>query len=572
MKAGETTLQKLLNTSRQFVVPIFQRNYSWDKKQCKQLWEDILRASKFSSGKTHFIGSIVYIDMGTPAGRPQQLLLIDGQQRIATLSLLLCALRDYVKDNEVATNIVKVSKLNNQFLFNLDEIAEDSYKLVLNTFDRATYVNLLERNSVNELNDNLSLKIVACYEFFYHSLSQINTLKLSLDDIFRGILNLSLVSISLDKNADNPQLIFESMNSTGKDLSQSDLLRNYLLMDLSLVEQNRLYKTYWKVMEKAFDQEDLTKFDYFIRDFLTIKLGKICKINDIYESFKKYYTDVEGSLTKEGILKELFIYAGYYTAIVLNRESDKDLKNLWMEFKAIDSHVAYPFLLELYRDYSEGKLNKLDFYKIVKMTINFIVRRLICELPTNSLNKIFAVFYDKIDKKDYLNSVCKIYVLYVDYKRFPTDYEVREKLRLKDVYHFRLKNYFLERLENYHHKEPIELKNNYSIEHILPQSDDLNSDWQKMLGKDWRQIQEIYLHTLGNLTLTGYNSEMKNKSFNDKLNGEKGFRYSHLQLNKYISSCDFWNEETIKERTNLLTDLVLKIWSYPEFCLCDKKI
>lgn len=562
MKAGEATLQKILNTSRQFIIPIFQRNFSWEKKQFKQLWTDIQRASKFTRERTHFIGSIVYIDMGTPAGRPQQLMLIDGQQRLTTLSLLLCALKRYVQKNDVETNLIKTKKIDNQFLLNSDEMGDDKYKLLLNAQDRETYIKLLEQTEFTV--NTPSKRIMNCYEYFYQQIEKCSD---DLNSIFLGILNLSLVAISLDKDKDNPQLIFESMNSTGKDLAQSDLLRNYLLMDLSTKEQNRLYTTYWKPMEDAFGQYAyLEKFDYFIRDFLTIKQnnGRICKVNDVYEQFKRYY--IEQNLTKEDILKEIFIYAKYYAAIELDREKDKDLRMYWRQIRMIDCHVAYPFFLQLYHDYEQKNLAKEDFILIIKTTISYIVRRAICEIPTNSLNKTFAVFYNKINKQDYVNSVLKEYILKTAYRAFPTDYEVREKLQTKDIYHFRLKNYLLEMLENYYHKEPIDImRDNYTIEHIMPQSPELNTTWQKMLGENWREVQKIYLHTLGNLTLTGYNSEMGNKSFEEKLNGENGFKHSHLKLNQYVASCEAWNKKSIQQRTSLLTDLILKIWSYPVF-------
>ena len=562
MKAGEATLQKILNTSRQFIIPIFQRSFSWEKKQFKQLWTDIQRASKFTRERTHFIGSIVYIDMGTPAGRPQQLMLIDGQQRLTTLSLLLCALKRYVQKNNVETNLIKTKKIDNQFLLNSDEMGDDKYKLLLNAQDRETYIKLLEQTEFTV--NTPSKRIMNCYEYFYQ---QIEKCADDLNSIFLGFLNLSLVAISLDKDKDNPQLIFESMNSTGKDLAQSDLLRNYLLMDLSTKEQNRLYTTYWKPMEDAFGQYAyLEKFDYFIRDFLTIKQnnGRICKVNDVYEQFKRYY--IEQNLTKEDILKEIFIYAKYYAAIELDREKDKDLRMYWHQIRMIDCHVAYPFFLQLYHDNEQKNLAKEDFILIIKTTISYIVRRAICEIPTNSLNKTFAVFYNKINKQDYVNSVLKEYILKTAYRAFPTDYEVREKLQTKDIYHFRLKNYLLEMLENYYHKEPIDIvRDNYTIEHIMPQSPELNMTWQKMLGENWREVQKIYLHTLGNLTLTGYNSEMGNKSFEEKLNGENGFKHSHLKLNQYVASCEAWNKKSIQQRTSLLTDLILKIWSYPVF-------
>ncbi|WP_270520779.1 DUF262 domain-containing protein [Megamonas funiformis] len=568
MQAGETTLNKLLNTSRQFIVPIFQRNYSWQKNQYEQLWFDILRASKFKEKQNHFIGSIVYIDMGTPAGRPQQLLLIDGQQRLTTISILLCAIKDYVQKFNLETKLINLAKIKNQFLYNSDEIYEDRYKLLLNVQDKETYIKLID-NTIFTVNKP-AINIIKCYEFFYERIEDFIKQHGQIDEIYAGIFKLSLVSISLDKDSDNPQMIFESMNSTGKDLSQTDLLRNYLLMDLTPEKQTRLYKTYWKPMEELFGEDiyknDVNKFDYFIRDFLTLKsdTGYICKINNVYENFKRYYLD--NNCEKFAVLKDLFTYAKYYACIDLLQENDDELKLYWQEFKKLDSHVVYPFLLKLYDDYSRQILIKEDFKKILQVVISYLWRRAICEIPTNSLSKTFATLYQAVDKEDYVNSVIKAFVFKSSYKRFPSDYEVREKLQTKDIYHFRLRKYLLEALENYYHKEPIDLNTaNYTIEHIMPQNIEHNLSWQQMLGENWQEVHSLYLHTLGNLTITGYNAEMSNKSFWEKVNGESGFKHSHLKLSESIVQCDVWNKKAIQRRTNILTDIILKIWKYPEF-------
>ncbi len=568
LQAGETTLNKLLNTSRQFIVPIFQRNYSWQKSQYEQLWFDILRASKFKEKQNHFIGSIVYIDMGTPAGRPQQLLLIDGQQRLTTISILLCAIKDYVQKFNLETKLINLAKIKNQFLYNSDEIDEDRYKLLLNVQDKETYIKLID-NTIFTVNKPAT-NIIKCYEFFYERIEDFIKQHGQIDEIYAGIFKLSLVSISLDKDSDNPQMIFESMNSTGKDLSQTDLLRNYLLMDLTPEKQTRLYKTYWKPMEELFGEDiyknDVNKFDYFIRDFLTLKsdTGYICKINNVYENFKRYYLD--NNCEKFAVLKDLFTYAKYYACIDLLQENDDELKLYWQEFKKLDSHVVYPFLLKLYDDYSRQILIKEDFKKILQVVISYLWRKAICEIPTNSLSKTFATLYQAVDKEDYVNSIIKAFVFKSSYKRFPSDYEVREKLQTKDIYHFRLRKYLLEALENYYHKEPIDLNTaNYTIEHIMPQNIEHNLSWQQMLGEDWQEVHSLYLHTLGNLTITGYNAEMSNKSFWEKVNGESGFKHSHLKLNESIAQCDVWNKKAIQRRTNILTDIILKIWKYPEF-------
>lgn len=568
MQAGETTLNKLLNTTRQFIVPIFQRNYSWESQQYEQLWLDILRAGSFSEGQNHFIGSIVYMDLGTPAGRPQQLLLIDGQQRLTTISILIYALKSYIKKYKVATDLISLAKLDNQFLYNLDEVAEDRYKLVLNVADKETYMRLIDDNLFTV--STPAKKIVECYQYFWSRIDEYFNLNNNLDNIYLGILKLNLVSISLTKDVDNPQLIFESMNSTGKDLSQMDLLRNYLLMGLSPDEQERLYNVYWKPLEDLFTVEAKTdiqeNFIYFIRDYLTIKQdGTICKLNDVYEVFKRYCGDSE--LFHEDLLKDLYKYAKFYTAMDLLKESDKELYRYWQELKFFDIKAVYPFLLQIYCAYNKGQISKVDFIFTISLTINYLCRRAICGLATNSLGKVFANLYREIDFFSYRNSVIKAYIYKSDYKRFPTDYEVREHLQTKDMYHFSLKYYILLKIENFHHKEPIDLfSHRYTVEHILPQNIDDNIAWQEMLGDNWQEIHTLYVHTLGNLTLTGYNAEMGNKSFKYKVYSSIGFAQSHLKINRMISEYSVWNKQSIQWRTNKLTDVLLKLWEYPNLC------
>ena len=282
----------------------------------------------------------------------------------------------------------------------------------MNVQDKETYIKLID-NTIFTVNKPVT-NIIKCYEFFYERIEDFIKQHGQIDEIYAGIFKLSLVSISLDKDSDNPQMIFESMNSTGKDLSQTDLLRNYLLMDLTPEKQTRLYKTYWKPMEELFGEDiyknDVNKFDYFIRDFLTLKsdTGYICKINNVYENFKRYYLD--NNCEKFAVLKDLFTYAKYYACIDLLQENADELKLYWQEFKKLDSHVVYPFLLNLYDDYSRQILIKEDFKKILQVVISYLWRRAICEIPTNSLSKIFATLYQAVDKDDYVNSVIKAFV------------------------------------------------------------------------------------------------------------------------------------------------------------------
>lgn len=558
MKAGETTLQKLMGGAIQFIVPIYQRTYSWTFKQCNQLWKDVIQITNNEEEMVHFIGSVVYIDLGTPKGRPQQLLLIDGQQRLTTLSLLLCALSRYIEKNRLE-HIINPNKIKNYFLLNNEESGNDKYKILLTEQDKDTFVRIIE--STEKTLHNPSEQMLKNFDFYNNIIAQSGE---SIETIYEGINRLMLVSVALDKTQDNPQLIFESMNSTGKDLSQADLIRNYILMDQPQDMQNRLYNTYWRPMELGFGQQGYTDyFDLFIRDFLTSQnsSGRICKINEVYEAFKQYH---KNGISTEDLLCQVFTYAQYYIRIHLGKEDDKDLKALWNEIRLLDVSVCYPFLMRVYNDYENNVITKSDFIKIIKATISYVVRRVICEIPTNSLNKTFSTFYLKIKKDNYVGSVLAEYVIKDSYRAFPTDDEFKTKFKNKEIYKLRIRNYILESLENINHKEPINIINDgYTIEHIMPQNPNLSVEWRNMLGSNWKEIQKNLLHTIGNLTLTGYNSEMSDKPFNIKQTIEGGFKASHLRLNNSLSDLSKWDESEIIKRAEDLSEQALKIWTYP---------
>lgn len=559
MKAGETSLLKLMNSALQFVVPIYQRTYSWTLKQCNQLWKDIIQITLNRDEKVHFIGSVVYIDLGTPRGRPQQLLLIDGQQRLTTLSLLLCALARHIDENGLGDK-VNSNKIRNYFLLNSDENGIDRYKMVLTEQDKDTFIRILEGTEKTMLNPSERM-----LENFYHFQKIIIDSNESVETIYEGIDRLMLVSVALDKTQDNPQLIFESMNSTGKDLSQADLIRNYILMGQPPHEQDKLYSNYWRPMEQGFGQQGYTDyFDWFMRDFLTSQnnSGRICKINEVYEAFKNYH---KSGVSNEKLLIDVFTYAQYYISIHLGKDKDPELKALWAELRTLDVSVSYPFLMRVYNDYEKAVINKDEFIIIIRATISYVVRRSICDIPTNSLNKTFATFYSKIKPQNYVKSILAEYVIKDSYRSFPTDDEFAEKFATKAIYNMRIKNYILECLENHDHKEPISiLRDGYTIEHIMPQNPDLKSEWKIMLGDNWKELQKSYLHTIGNLTLTGYNSELSDSPFHVKQTIKGGFKDSHLRLNDGIRVLDKWNEEEIIKRAKVLSKKALEIWTYPK--------
>ncbi|MGL5807502.1 MAG: DUF262 domain-containing protein, partial [Xenococcaceae cyanobacterium] len=502
MKATEINLLEFLREPKQFVIPIYQRTYSWTVKQCQQLWNDIVRVAEDETKSGHFLGSVVYIKHGLfHVASLSELLVIDGQQRLTTIFLLLKALGNAIEGSEQKINITR-QKIDNYFLFNTEEEGKARYKLFLTQSDRETFINLIEDR---ELINDSSQRIQENYSFFTN---QINKNSLALNRLYLGISKLIIVDISLDGEQDNPQLIFESLNSTGLDLSQADLIRNYILINLKPNQQTKIYQNYWYPMEKNFGQIGYTEqFDNFMRYYLTVKSksGNLPNIRDIYHDFKNY-VQKHSDVSIEEIVKDIDRYSKYFVCLAFDREKDKNLKSIIADINTLKVDVAYPFLLEVYDDYKNSLINKEEFSEILKIVEIYAFRRAICGIPTNSMNKTFASLSRAIRKNDYLRSVKVAFKNMYSYKRFPDDEEFRRELVVKDIYNFRNRNYLLRKLENYNHaKELVDIEN-YSIEHIMPQNSNLSLQWQKDLGEDWQAIQSKYLHTIGNLTLTGYNS------------------------------------------------------------------
>ncbi|WP_341475955.1 DUF262 and DUF1524 domain-containing protein [Helicobacter pylori] len=371
-----------------------------------------------------------------------------------------------------------------------------------------------------------------------------------------------VVEISLERGKDNPQLIFESMNSTGKDLTQTDLIRNYILMGLEPEKQKIFYNKYWRAMEEDFKQNE-TLFNQFVRHYLTIKTREIPNINKVYEAFKRYQQ--EWGIETEALLQDLQKYCRFFCQIVFKKEADKDKDkdlNKALSFLVdLEMDVVYPLLLELYSDYSDGVLSNQDFISIIALIESYLCRRAVCGLGTNSLNKVFPSFTKKIDKKQYLKSVEKHFGSLKGKQRFPNNDEFKDLLITIDFYHFKKNKYFFERLEDSDTKEPVDTQK-CTIEHIMPQT--LTKEWKRDLGENFQAIHDKYLHTIGNLTLTGYNPEYSNKSFQEKRDMEKGFKQSPLRLNQSLKDLEVFGEKKIEKRANDLADFALKIWTYPK--------
>ncbi|WQZ52060.1 DUF262 and DUF1524 domain-containing protein [Helicobacter pylori] len=545
MEANATTLLNFIkdNQKNQLVIPIYQRVYSWEKEQCKQLWDDIIKVGGDDKMDGHFIGSILYVLDGITHS-DNALLIIDGQQRLTTITLLLTALRDHWSD--------KHKEIENHYLINSDKDGDKKFRLILSESDKDTLLSLIDKDRRKP--SEPSLKIVENFKLFEEWIRK-NTNKL--ETIFKGLEKLMIVEIALEKGKDDPQLIFESMNSKGIELAQTDLIRNYIVMETEVEKQEGFYNKYWRAMEEDFKQNKKL-FDRFVRHYLTIKTGEIPNINKVYAALKDY-RQKEG-IGIEDLLKDLQKYCGYFCRIVFKKEADKDLNEALSFLVDLEMDVIYPLLLELYSDYIDGVLSKQDFIPIIYLTESYLCRRSVCGLGTNSLNKVFPSFTKHIQKDEYFKSLEAHFSDLTEKQRFPNNDEFRNLFITIDFYKFKKREYFFERLENFDTKEPINTKG-LTIEHIMPKT---LTEWEKDLGENFQEIHDKYLHTIGNLTKTGYNTEYSNKSFQEKRDMEKGFKDSPLRLNQSLRNLKSFGEEEIKKRANDLADLALKIWTYPK--------
>jgi uncharacterized protein with ParB-like and HNH nuclease domain/predicted transport protein len=557
MNAVATNLMEFLKKAPQFVIPIYQRPYSWGEKECRQLWNDIMRTGLNDAIPAHFVGSIVYVEKGLyHVTSHSPLLVIDGQQRLTTVMLLIEALSRSLGDSEPQDGF-SAKKLRNYYLLNPLEDGERRYKLVLSQTDKASLMALVDQNSKPR---DYSIRVETNFEFFK---DRIDELKDDLVALCKGLAKLVIVDISLDRVQDNPQLIFESLNSTGRELSQADLIRNFILMGLEPQLQTKLYEQYWRPMEVDFGQEAYaTHFDSFMRHYLTVKTGRIPNIREVYEAFKEHARS-SNMAGVESLVADIRAFAGYYCAMALGAEPDPELKAAFHNIRELKVDVAFPFLLELYHDYTNKVLTKSELLQSARMVESYVFRRAVCGIPTNSLNKTFATFGRALKKDRYLESIQAHFLLLPSYRRFPADDEFKKELQIKDLYNFRSRSYWLRRLENYGRKELVPV-DEYTIEHILPQNENLPAPWKAELGPDWKRIRQTYLHTLGNLTLTGYNPEYSDRKFTEKRDMTGGFQESPLRLNQGLGELEHWNEETIRQRGERLAGQAVEVWPMPK--------
>jgi len=572
MKANETKVEDFLSSNKtQFLIPVYQRNYDWSTSQCNQLLNDILEVGTDNKMNAHFIGSVVYVhDDVYTASRIKELTIIDGQQRLTTITLIYLVLHRLAKelgDEELENDIYETILIN--------KFGSEDEKLKLRPTDNNDKaLKYLLRSDENEEYPDFS-KLIDNFNYFKGRITEENN-----QVVLTGLSKLMFVEISLDREKDNPQRIFESLNSTGLELSQADLIRNYILMGLNRRDQNKIYQNYWEIIEKLAKDEtrNVSRVSDFIRDYLTLENKNIPNKGKVYLEFKaKYPTSTLDIL--EANLSNIKSLVNHYNKLTNpGNETDKEIKLQLEYIKRLEINVAYPFLMKVYDDYTSAVIDKSIFLKVLDLIQSFAWRRFILGLPTNALNKIFMNLYDKVDKNDYLFSIQKSLLQRSGVQRFPKNTEVIDALKVKDVYNIKSKNriYLLERLENHENREPVLIEGNedITIEHIFPQNP--HAKWKIDLGNDeYVFIKENYLNTIGNLTLSGNNGDLGNKPFVDKRDmnkdgKEQGYKFSKLWLNRYLAGLSKWNESEIGKRFELIAERFINIWTLPEIELQDE--
>lgn len=568
MKATETKVEEFLSSNKtQFIIPVYQRNYDWSIGQCKQLLDDIIEVGGHRKMNAHFIGSIVYVhDDVYTSSKVKELTVIDGQQRLTTLTLIYMVLYWLAKElNEDHL----VNEISETYLIN--KYSPDDEKLKLRPTDNnEKALKYLLRSDPSEEFAEFS-KIVDNFNYFKGRITSDNRQMVS-----NGLSKLMFVEVSLDRDKDDPQRIFESLNSTGLELAQADLIRNYILMGLNRKDQYKIYHNYWEIIEKLAKDEthNVSRVSEFIRDYLTLKNKYIPNKGKVYLEFKEKFPIATLDELEENLIGIKSLVKHYNKLINPKNESDKVI-SLQLEYiNRLEVNVAYPFLMKVYDDYSNAVIDKQTFLNILELVQSFTWRRFILALPTNALNKIFMNLYDKVDVGNYLLSIQRSLLQRSGVQRFPRNAEFVDALKVKDVYNIKSKNrtYLLERLENFENKEPVLIEGNedITIEHIFPQSPD--SKWKLDLSnEDFLFIKENYLNAIGNLTLSGNNGKLSNKPFLEKRDlKDAGYTDSRLWLNKYLSHIDKWDRLEIEKRFEVIAARALQIWKLPDVIVDEK--
>ena len=560
MKGTEERLVSYMEGSKKrFVIPVYQRNYDWKIEHCKQLFDDLVKVVKHDR-KSHFFGSIVSVY--NPDGHQDEFLIIDGQQRLTTITLLFLAMYNLIQAEDVVPKSPHLGQqLYEDYLVDKYQPKETRIKLKPIKNDQMAFGKLFDIADDHISDSNLTIN----YQYFY---DRIQRGEIEIDEIFNAVYKLEIINIKLNQD-DNPQLIFESLNSTGLDLSEGDKIRNYILMGLTSKDQENFYDKYWSKIEFC------TVYDVssFVRDYLSVKQQSTPAINKVYFKFKEY-VEISNFESIELLLIDLLDYAKKYEYLLKANSPMPDVNASLYRLDRIKTTVSRPFLMEVLRMYESDNLTEKELYEILLIVETYVFRRNICEIPTNALNKIFLMLHREIIRLDgteneYYEKFKFVLLNKKDSGRFPDDEEFTEAFTLKNVYGMRgeSKFYLFERLENAGIKETKDVWNHldngdYSIEHIMPQH--LTPAWVTTLGDDHERIHEDWLHRLANLTLTAYNSNYSNYPFSDKRDMDKGFKQSGLRMNQWIGHQEKWDLAELEKRNELLMGQAKKIWPYVE--------
>lgn len=551
-------VQFLEGADKRFVIPVYQRNYDWKFENCVQLYNDLVNVVK-GNKETHFFGSVVSYNCSR-----NEIVIIDGQQRITTVSLILIAMVNAMKKGICTPqNPNLCDRIMNEFIVDKYERGERKVRLKPFRDDCDAFDKLIYKNEDEFLSES---RVTINYRFFYDKITK--NQDLTVDELYKAIDSLEIIDIELEPNhGDDPQLIFESLNSTGLDLTESDKIRNYVLMNLSPYIQEKYYDAYWNKIEKCCRKE----LDSFVRNYLTIKTSQIPTMSGIYSAFKNYSKGINNT---ETILKDMLIYAEAYEKITTFNLGNDDINEVAKRLEKLDITVAYPFLMAFLVYAENENIGDDEILKVLSCIETFIFRRLMCGLPTNALNKIFATLHNSVIKyKTPEIYYSDIMVFSLESRKasgaFPKDTEFITGFTTRNVYSMKGKNkdYIFDRLENGSSREKIDISANIAngiltIEHIMPQT--LNTEWKDALGSNWEEIHEKWQHCIANLTLTGYNSKYSNRLFHVKKYMEDGFSKSGLRLNQYIATFDKWTEDELNARNDKLSEMALKIWPYPK--------
>ena len=538
MHAKETRLQEIIEGTKQYVIPLFQRPYSWTQKEWSILWKDISELAEMENPRAHFMGSIVNMPTTSVPHGVSKFLLIDGQQRLTTIFIILTILRNKARNDG---NNKLADKIHNTLLVNQYEEGHDYYKLLPTQDDRMPFMHIINQEDTSNSN------IEEAYSFFE---KKIKNSPCSSDIILKILTdNLSIVSIVLGAD-DNPYLVFESLNAKGRTLTPADLIKNYFFMRIHQDKQDEVFTHYWQPMQTDMEKE----LPEYIRHFMMRKGGTV-KISDVYYSLKEQVNEDNAI----DYIRELSKYSRYYKSMIHpETEMNTKLRECFMRLNRIEATTAYPILLFFYGEYDSQHIPLDDFVDILTSLENYLIRRFVCDYKSNLLNKIFPTAYVAVSQAE---NAAEAFKTFLSEKGYPKDTEFKTKFRETRMYgggERKVKTrYILERLENgYHHKEKIDMSN-LSIEHIIPQT--LSVWWQKNLGEEWEEVHEDLIDTIGNLTLTAYNSELSNADYETK---RAIYAESHLEMNRHLSGITSWKKEQILERSYLLADKALEIWPY----------